>query len=439
MADSQKRKRSGDPKQSEKHKASLAQGGPKEVRVTSILKPQVSPPVIATAPGLELSQNLTFHSYAKAEQPAQKRRKSDNPPPPPELLLHSTTNENVHYTARENRKNGVEPYLKHYLGIFDSKTGELQVIEARKMEVRAVVQSQMATKGQMTGRGFIPTMMEMRTELGEAFGTKKAKKALKSVQENAISSAKGSSKKLGSAEIAVMDSIMDATQNMATKEELQAAADQSRPVPRGNLDAEEIQDVYVPAEIIGSEVLNAIPIMDWQEKGRTSEPVNAPSRFVAHRVMRVAQLESGGVLRLKVLRYLLWLIVLYNTAERGKERGTKRIAQRDHLRQSMAPAPDVVIENIRRKFSDGGTMRKQHIDLLMTHCCVFSSIIDNFQSNTFDLREDLKMEQKQLSQYFNEIGARMKQHKVGTKTDHIAVLALPLQFPKIQQGRRSKK
>ncbi len=268
-------------------------------------------------------------------------------------------------------------------------------------------------------------------ELGETFGTKKSKKALQAVAENAMLAEK-SRGKLDEDDRALVDTIKTSSQHMATREELQAALDMSRPVPRGNFDATDIQDVYVPAEIIGAEVLNAIPVLDWQEKVNKLEAVQVPARFVANRIVRVAGNEDG-VHRLKLLRYLLWVIIFWTTTKQGRERGTKTIARRDDLREALAPAPEVVIENIRRKFSDSGVMRKAHIDLLMTHCCVFASIIDNFEVNTLDLREDLKLEQKQLSQYFVEIGARMKQSKAGDKVNHIAKLAIPLQFPKMRQ------
>ena len=39
--------------------------------------------------------------------------------------------------------------LKHYLGVFDPKTGDLQVIEAKKMVIRGLVRSQHAPEEAM--------------------------------------------------------------------------------------------------------------------------------------------------------------------------------------------------------------------------------------------------------------------------------------------------
>lgn len=410
---------------------------------------------IALTPGISLPDSFPFNVYEKDEQPAVKRRKGSNPPPLSEMALHSSAHRTVDYTAREERWKSVDTLLNHFLAVIDPKTGEVEVIQAKKMVVRGTVRSKQAPAEAMEvssgkpvrfglGVGYgldltltaLQTHSEMKMELGEAFGTKKAKKAIQAVTENAELAA-NSRGKLGENDRALVYTIRESSQHMATREELQAAVDLARPVPRGNFDADEIQDVYVPAEIIGAEVLNAIPVMDWQEQVRNNEPVQVPARFVAHRIVRVAGNEDDAQ-RLKLLRYLLWVITLWTTTKPGRERGTKSIARRDDLREALAPAPEVVIENIRRKFSDNGVMRKAHIDLLMTHCCVFASIIDNFEVNTLDLREDLKLEQKQLNQYFLEIGARVKQSKTGDKVNHLAKLALPLQFPKMRQPAKRR-
>ncbi|KAK3943048.1 DNA-directed RNA polymerase I subunit rpa49 [Diplogelasinospora grovesii] len=440
MADmsGKKRKRPEEEMAKSKKKANVEKQAtaPHQIQVSSIVKPKFSPPVIATAPGLVLTDSVQFHSYAKVDNSTSKKRKNSAANPPKDLLLHSTSHRTLDYTAREDGPRGTDSALKHYVGVFDPATGNLQIVEARKMVVRGAVRSQKAAEEAMAERTTRQTLVDMKTGLGEAFGTKKAKKAIQSLTLNAINSGDG---KMGEGELVIMDTIKTTTKDMATREELQAAVDQARPIPRGNFDAEDIQDVYVPAEIIGAEVLNAIPVLDWQEKAKGREAIEVASRFVANRINRVATAkDEHAVQRLKLLRYLLFVLVFWGTTTQGRARGTRSIGKRDKLREVMAPAPEMVIENIRRKFSDNGEMRKTHMDLLMTHCCVFASIIDNFEVNIYDLREDLNVEQKHLSQYFMEIGARMKQSKEGDKIHHIAKLALPLQFPKIRQVRQRR-
>lgn len=156
-------------------------------------------------------------------------------------------------------------------------------------------------------------MSELRNNLGEAFGTKKAKKALAAITENAIAPEKaianagGNPQKLSSSSQALMESINDVTMGMTSKEDLQAAADAAKPVPPGNFDAQEIQDVYTAEELVGSEILSSIPIKDWQ--GSVGKPINM---FTADRLRAIRE-GPNPVHRLRTLRYLDFLITSSET------------------------------------------------------------------------------------------------------------------------------
>ena len=277
-------------------------------------------------------------------------------------------------------------------------------------------------------------MMDMRTDLGQTFGTKKAKKALQDNVLNAISPQKKAgepSAPMDGIGRAIFDSVGSITKDMATREELQAVVDDAKPVPRANLDAEDIQDVYDPEVIIGADILNLVPIQEWREKVKHKEGVQTPSRFVAARVNSLAVHEADTT-RLRVLRYLQFVLIFYLQSKPGRQKGTRSIPQREKLQEILQPAPEAVIENIRRKFSDAGQMRKFHIDLLATHLCVFAAIVDNFVVDTQNLRDDLRMDPKTMNTYFREVGARVKpvSNKEQGSSTHVARLTLPLEFPK---------
>ena len=279
--------------------------------------------------------------------------------------------------------------------------------------------------------------MDMRKDLGHAFGTKKAKKALAAVTENAIApeqglaSAGASPSKLNASQRAVMDSIQEVTAGMASREDLQAAADAAKPVPPGNFDAEEVQDVYRLEELIGGEILNSIPIKDWQDQIKKNTTKQHQSAFVAGRLVTIGQ-GPDSVKRLRALRYLDLLIKFQRSAKAGKERGTKRVLPKDKLREALQPAPEPVVENIRRKFSTSGEMRKFHVDLVHTYCCALAAVLANYHFDTSTLRYDMGLDDKQFAQYFREIGGRVKVVRgaeKGTQTQ-MATLSLPLEFPK---------
>ena len=90
-----------------------------------------------TTPGFVLPDNSRFQSYSKPGN----LKKNGNPAPPKELLLHSESHRTMDYTAREDHPKGL---LRHYIGVFDSASGELELIEARKMTVRGTVRARKA-------------------------------------------------------------------------------------------------------------------------------------------------------------------------------------------------------------------------------------------------------------------------------------------------------
>lgn len=429
-----KRKRADEPAQKTKKAVTekpRAESNPHEIRVSSLIKPKSFPPVIATTPGLCLPSSVQFQPYSKARNTGGKSKKSDSA----DLLLYSSGHKTLNYTGREDQPKGGDGLLRHYIGMFDPKTGELEVVEARKVTVRGSVRAQKASAEAVGEQVEQQATADLRKELGQVFGTKKAKKALVARVENAITPRnKNAASGADASETALMASIREAAASMPTREDLQAAVDGAKPVPKGNYDADMIQDVYDPEEIIGADVLNSIPVRDWQEAVKNSEPVQTLSKFVVNRVRRVGEHEES-VKRLRILRYLYFLILLLLHSKSGK-RGVRKLPPRDKLRTELKPAPDVVLDSLRRKFSDNGEMRKPHIDLLVTTCCVLACIIDSFELDTLELRDDLRLEQKQLDQYFREIGARTKSLKSGERQTTMVKLMLPLDFPKLRMQRR---
>ncbi|KAG5925405.1 hypothetical protein E4U42_004329 [Claviceps africana] len=425
-----KRKRDGDSSGKPKKKVVL-DAPASAASVSSVLRAEFCPPVVATTPGIEIPQKLAFQSYQARDSTKTKSKYGRTK----ELLLHSSSHQSLDYTAREEGSRQSAPLLNHFVGVYDPKTGKVDVVEAKRMVVRGVVRAKQVAESSTGENEANKTMMDRRIDLGQAFGTKKAKKAIRDKALNAIAP----QRKVGEApaEInwagkAVLQSVGKITTEMSTKEELQSAVDEAKPVPKANLEAQDIHDVYDPDSIIGADILNLVPIREWQERARHSEGIQTTSRFVAARVNAIAT-NNDAVTRLRVLRYFNFVLTFYLNTKPGKQRGTRQVPPRDKLRELLAPAPEAVVENIRRKFSDAGVVRKFHIDLLMAHCCVYACIVDNFEVDTQNLRDDLRLDQKSINNYFHEIGGRVKvvSKKVeGGKTVWLGRLILPLDFPK---------
>lgn len=292
-------------------------------------------------------------------------------------------------------------------------------------------------------------MRELRNNLGQTFGTKKARKAIASLTENAISPQKAARIAAGEDSPAILDSttsamlasMANATAGIATRDELQAAVDNAKPRPKANLAAENVNDVYTLESLIGFDVMKSVPAKDWQDTIKAKKEIISMSRYVANRVER----SVLDVQKLKTLRYLENLLGFYNATK--PRRGNRQVPRKDDLRAALAGMPEVIVENIRRKFSTGNEMSKYQVDLLITHICALALLVDNFEVDVYDLREDLKLETKDISQYFSEIGARITQigvvegkklglDKAGMAQRRVAKLKLPLEFPKAKFSRK---
>ncbi|KAH8169654.1 a49-like RNA polymerase I associated factor domain-containing protein [Sarocladium implicatum] len=438
MADASVKKRKRNGEAGAKPRKKVAIDGPASAaKVSSILRPKSSPPVIAMTPGIQIPNNLSFNSYAP-QSSAQSKQKLKKHAGGSELLLHSSTHRSLDYTAREEGSRNSAPLLNHYVGVYDPQTGKMQVVEAKKMVVRPQVRAKPAEAADEEAPK--KSNFDRKTDLGQAFGTKKAKKALNDMVINAIAptSRDAPKTKVDDAAKAMLSSVGAITSTMASREALQSVVDDAKPVPKANLNAEEIQDVYDPRVIIGEDILNLVPIREWQEKAEHNDSIEVQSRYVADRVAAIAS-NPDAVQRLRVLRYAYFVMLFYKSTVL-KGRGLRKIPQSDKLRTILEPAPEAVIDSIRRKFSEDGMMRKFHQELLMTYMCAMTCIIDNFEVDTSHLVKDLSIEQKALNKFYQEIGGRVVPRSIpGTKVKRqVAVLTLPLKFPKQSVGARKR-
>lgn len=87
---------------------------------------------------------------------------------------------------------------------------------------------------------------------------------------------------------------------------------------------------------------------------------------------------------------------------------------------------------------------------MMTNICALALHVDNFEVDTHDLREDLRLEAPRMNQYFHELGCRvnaptqkemesLKITKAEAAQHRIAKLRFPLDFPKERVPVRRKR
>ncbi|KAL0262190.1 DNA-directed RNA polymerase I subunit rpa49 [Diplodia seriata] len=388
-------------------------------------------PVVAATPGVSFSSDLALKPYKKETDKHHY-----------ELLLHSSDHPRLDFSARQERDGTAESLLKHYVGVYDPDTGALQVMEAHKLVLRSTLRSEaeeMRAQREAAADQERQTNFALRQELGKEFGTKKAKKALASITENAINPTAGAAdgKVTDAVAKAVLESVADATADAPTREALQQAVDENKPRPKANLEATTPAEVYPPDVLIGGDNMRLIEVKSWLEAVEKNESINTESLFVSRRLVSVG--SSKNVKKLKVLKYML-LLIDFLAALKPARNGAKKLPQRADL-EKRTNTSGALLDGVRRKFVDGNELTKWHVDYLITHIAALSLYIDNFAVDTFDLREDLRLDNKQIGQYYHELGCKIvnpteKEREAGKLTKAEAVnhrmakLKIPLDFPK---------
>ena len=222
---------------------------------------------------------------------------------------------------------------------------------------------------------------------------------------------------------------------------MQADIDEAKPCPRPHLDAEAPAEVYPVEELVGGvNVLQAMGVKDWIDKVKAGQDVQTKSIFVARRLK--ATVERGDVKKLKTIRYLLLLVEWYKSLKPGSKQG-QRIPKLEEVPDLVAGWGSDIVNGIARRFADGSLVNKWYHDNLITHILALTLVLDNFVTDSHDIREDLKLETKNISKYYAELGCTvalpteaerlvLNPKKTESITHRLAKLRLPLVFPKMR-------
>lgn len=273
-------------------------------------------------------------------------------------MLHSSAHPKLDYIAREEFSDGSEGYLKHYVGVYDPKTGELQLVQARKLIIRSILRSPGHYDNGSESDKDAPNNLSARSKLGLAFGTKKSKKAIRALTTNAIkasptksgSQTAENSRALDPLTSALVSSIDQNTSSMPTREEMQADIDQNKPIPKPNVAAKMPEEVYPIEQLVGgTNVLRNMNVQELMDKVNAGEDVRTKSLFVSNRLRAVVQ--SGDVKRVKTLRYLLLLVEWYKGLRVGPK-GVKKVPKEESWMEQYGSE---VVRGIGRRFAEQGS------------------------------------------------------------------------------------
>lgn len=330
---------------------------------------------IASTPGFNVPPSTSFTVYkaGRSETSNTSRRFQPSSIDRSELLVRSSDHPKLDYHGGDGGLDSSERLLRHYVGVLDPQTGELQVVEARKVAIHAVLRNAEESEEEdeqpiksvsapffSVQQNFLRLLIQayqsqaLKQELGRAFGTKKARKAIASLTENAITpnrglASSGASNKSDAVSAALLESMSTSAADTLSREQLHATSEDAKPRPKANPGAQQPEDVYPVETLVGIDTLKVLMVKEWEDAARSVTPVTTKSRFVSQRLLKVAR--SGNIKKLKTLRYLLLLLDFFFALKPTKT-GSKKLPDREELRRATA-VQDFLIDGVRKRFADG--------------------------------------------------------------------------------------
>ncbi|OGM44444.1 hypothetical protein ABOM_006983 [Aspergillus bombycis] len=429
-------------------------------------------PVIITTPGVNVPQNLHLKPYLRdrADGSHSGRSTRNKGIVSSELLLQTSEHPKMDFVGRE-AEDDADSQLKHYIAVVDPEKKSWQFVEVRKVTLRGAARRTKAAVDEEeeeieSENEEMKTMRAQRTELTNTFGTKQSRKAAQSMAENAqLSNAPAGA--ASAAESAILSSMpLDSATDIATKTAaVQAQVQANKPLPQASLAASHPSDVY-PIDVLvpgGLSTLQQLPgVNEWQETVKSGEAVATTSRYVSRRVEAVV--NSTNATQLQVLRFIFLLLELARALRSGKDSkssgpGSKRLPSRDELRRILSSPTGAKTDSV-ETLPD-----PNDITFLHTTICALSLHIppqpakdggsssqggnapNELATDPSDLRDDLRLDNTVITQYFRELGCRVdkpretefakwgiKGGKAEANARRVARLRVPVEFPRVSRG-----
>lgn len=273
----------------------------------------------------------------------------------PELLLHSSSHPKLDYTVREESSGSADTLLKHYVGVYDPSTGEVKIFPSKKVVMRSSLRTQTTLEEDV--EEVMPTKAyAARVLLGEAFGTKKSQKALRSVTENAIASPatqKNAEGKpiLDASAAAILNTVAETSSSMPDKAAQQAAIDEAKPRPKADLLTDDPTEVYTLQELVRGDAFSCLEAKPWIQAVKKGEDIQTTSQFVALHLQRIV--KAGNSEQIKALQFFLCLIEWYKCLKSAGRDG-KKLPKREEVQAAVPSANERLLDIIRKRFAPNG-------------------------------------------------------------------------------------
>lgn len=409
-------------------------------RVSFVLSEQPATqlgPVLANFPSIKPTKSTSFRCYKTHT----KKPTTDNEEMPfveIPMLIAGETEAVDFYSSEETRRAALGN--RYLVGVHNKRTG---ITTLRAAPLHILTHEVKALKGLQPAAVSTLQRLEARAALGETFGTKKAKLAIRAQERNKVdvSAMEGVADHL-------QESILKNTSTLPSKEEAKANADSTRLVPRYDIDALNPSDIYPVHHIIPKPEWKALSISPYTSASAGAErvallPFKRSNWINDHLALAFAS-SSPNKTTIKMLMYISAMIAFH--------KATFRDINKDVIQQKLSMVPSVVIDGLLSRFTEtarGSTEPRKTSEkatMLLTHMFALCLHVDDFATDTSVLASDLSMEPAKVNMLFKSLGCKINKltpsdlKRLGLPDSagdvKRAILKTPLEFPKPRVRRR---
>ncbi|KAI0920527.1 hypothetical protein AcV5_010239 [Taiwanofungus camphoratus] len=394
--------------------------------------PSALGPVLASFPALQPPKTTSFRCWLRNGNP-----KGNEPFASQDTLIAGEA-DTVEF-ATSNEVGQTLAGCSYLVGVHNKRTG---VTTLRPAPLHILTRQVKALKNLPPMEVTTDDRAQLRNKLGETFGTKKAKAAIRAQERNRvdIDAMKGVTAHL-------QETIMENTGNLPTLEEAKASADSSRLIPPHNTDAQRPEDVYSLHDIIPEAEFNALSTSSFKSAASDKEriallPFSRSDWINQH----LRLLFSAPKLKKTDMKILLYISTMF-----AFKMASRLLNDKPALQDRLKGVPSIVVDGLLSRFTEttrtAGTVQitTQKETMLLTHIFTLCLRIDDYATDTAIVAQDLSMPVNKVNTLFKSLGCKIEKldfrelKRLGLPDsageNKRAVLKVPVEFPQARAKR----
>ncbi|KAH7872667.1 Rpa49 subunit specific to nuclear RNA polymerase I [Lentinula edodes] len=404
-----------------------------------------SGPLLGTFPALQAPKDTPFKCYGRKKA---KKDKDDDGGKYEHTLVVGEASAVEFISNEEESKRAADSGCSYLLAVRDPRTSTIKILPSPKTPY-------ILTRTVKALKSIVPAdapstlaYREARTALGETFGTKKAKAAIRAQERNRVDV---------SAMQGVMQHVVDGidikAEGLLTKEEAKDLADSSRLVPPFSATATEPGDIYPLNDIIPDAEMKALNILPIEQNLKHNDHVGMlfwkHCKWVNDHLKRVGQEEEKRKARKRKLKMLLYVSIMFLFRRIISH---PKGLDKDSIIEKMNNVPTVVVDGLLSRFTE--TTRGSSVHILtssmstkfMAYLLALCLRVDDFVSNPKTLADDLSLSVTNVQAAYRSLGCKLKTLSERERANRglsdtladtkFAVLTAPVQFPKVRTGKK---